>query len=149
MIKMQCITCLSALSSARGCVGKGHGQQTDMCEDLLYVQCFCLFSPQIWNITSLGCRGLHNCHTIEKRLTAASFQKKNMETKHQKKSLAFSTLRVHNENSSIAICCENGKPSSAFQGKKKGGAGCVKHRYIDSSKEWLWREFRFVSSQQT
>ncbi|XP_063210139.1 tumor necrosis factor receptor superfamily member 18 isoform X2 [Chroicocephalus ridibundus] len=85
---------------------------------------FCIWSLKKEKYhTADGCRGLHNCHTIEKRLTAASFQKKNMETKHQKKSLAFSTLRVHNENSSIAICCENGKPSSAFQGKKKGGAG--------------------------
>lgn len=69
-----------------------------MYEDFLYVQCFCLFSLQIWNVTSLGCRWLRNCHTIEKRLTAASFQKKNMETKHQKKSLAISTLRVYSEN---------------------------------------------------
>ncbi|XP_056188952.1 tumor necrosis factor receptor superfamily member 18 isoform X3 [Falco biarmicus] len=45
-----------------------------------------------------GCRGLQNCHTLEKRLTAASFQKKNTETKHQKKSLATPTLRANNEN---------------------------------------------------
>lgn len=78
----QCITCIFDFSSERGCVGKDNGQLTDMYEDFLYVQCFCLFSLQIWNMTSLGCQWLHKCHTIEKRLTAARFQKKNMEAKY-------------------------------------------------------------------
>ncbi|XP_075293718.1 tumor necrosis factor receptor superfamily member 18 isoform X3 [Opisthocomus hoazin] len=60
---------------------------------------FCIWSLKREKYhTADGCRWLHNCHTIEKRLTAASFQKKNMEAKHQKKSLVFSTHRVYSEN---------------------------------------------------
>ncbi|KAM6236319.1 tumor necrosis factor receptor superfamily member 18 isoform 3-T3 [Spheniscus humboldti] len=60
---------------------------------------FCIWSLKKEKYhTADGCQWLHNHHTREKRLTAANFQKKNMETKHQKKSRVISTLRVYNEN---------------------------------------------------
>lgn len=77
--------------------GKGNGA-TELYEGLLHVQCFCLFSLQMWNVTSLGCHWLHNHPTIKKRLTAASFQKKNMETRYWKRNLTTSNLRVSTEN---------------------------------------------------
>lgn len=117
------IICLFDLSSESGGTGQGLVQLTDMGEDLLCVQCFCLFSLQIWNITSLGPWRLRNCHSTEKRLTAASFQKKNMEGKQPKRSVAIPALRVCRDNGSIVMRHENGELSSAWQKSRGGGLG--------------------------